>query len=395
MHGGIAITKDIHWIGVNDRETDLFEAIWPLPRGVSYNTYCVADQKTALIDTVKSGYFPQFLEKIRSILGEGRKIDYLVINHMEPDHSGAVKVLRESFPDVTIVGNAKTKDLLANFYGLTENFLVVKDGEELDLGRHKLRFHFIPMVHWPETMVCYDETDKVLFSSDAFGGFGSLDGGVFDDEVDMSYYEDEILRYFSNIVGRYSFQVQKAIKKVRTLDLNVIAPAHGPILRKHPWNVVDLYDRWSRHEAEKGAVVVYGSMYGNTKAMAEEIARALAEEGIEKVILHDISRSHVSFVIRDIWKFRGLVLASCTYNTELFPPMQALTSALQNKMLKNRVLGICGSYSWSKGALAALLQFGEKGDWEIVGPHVEVCSAPTQEDLTRCRELGRNIAAAL
>ncbi|MCF7936804.1 MAG: FprA family A-type flavoprotein [Synergistales bacterium] len=395
MHQGIAITDSIYWVGENDRETDLFEALWPLPRGVSYNSYCIMDDKVALIDTVKGGYFPDFLEKLKGLLGPSRTVDYLVINHMEPDHSGAVKVLREIYPDMTVVGNAKTREFLANFYGITENFRTVSEGESLDLGKRQLRFSMIPMVHWPETMVTYASPEGVLFSGDAFGAFGSLDGGIFDDEVDMAFYEDEMLRYFSNIVGRYGSQVQKAIGKVRGLDVRYLAPAHGPILRDSPEQVIDLYDRWSRHETEEGVVVVYGSMYGNTKRMAESVARSLAREGIERVILHDISRSHISFVVRDIWRYRGVVLAGCTYNTGLFPPMQALTASLENKMMRGRVLGVCGSYSWSKGALAALLQFGERGNWELVEPYVEVRSAPSPEDIEQCYQLGRNVAGAL
>ncbi len=395
MNCCVSVAEDIYWVGANDRETALFEALWPLPRGVAYNSYLIHDEKIALVDTVKGAYFSDFLEKLQAHLGPDKSIDYLVINHMEPDHSGSVRALREVYPDMTVVGNAKTRTMLENFYGPAKNFLEVKEGDTLSLGNHELTFVMIPMVHWPESMVCYDSTSKTLFSTDAFGAFGSLDGGIFDDEVDMNYYEDEILRYFSNIVGRYSAQVQKAIQKVRGLDLRVICPAHGPVLRSDPMKVVDLYDRWSRHETERGVVVVYGSMYGNTKKMAEEIARAIALEGVEKVILHDISKSHISFVVRDMWRYRGLVLASCTYNTGLFPSMESLVHSIQNKMPKNRVLGVCGSYSWSKGALAALLQFGEKGNWELVEPHVEVCSSPTAEDLALCRELGRNVAAAL
>lgn len=395
MHCGIAICDGVYWVGENDRETELFEGLWPLPKGVAYNSYCILDEKVALVDTVKGCYFPDYVEKIKALIGEGRSVDYLIINHMEPDHSGSVKVLRAVFPNMVIVGNAKTRDMLARFYGITEGIHVVKEGDVLSLGRRHLHFALVPMVHWPETMVTYDAEDKILFSGDAFGAFGSLDGGVFDDEVDIAYMEDEILRYFSNIVGRYSLQVQKAIAKVRTLDVRIIGATHGPILRQDPGRVVDLYDRWSRHETERGVVVVYGSMYGNTKKMAEAVARSLAEEKAGKIILHDISKSHVSFVVRDIWRYRGMVLASCTYNMGLYPPMDELVHALQNRLLQGRLLGVCGSYSWSKGALAALLQFGEKSNLELVEPHVEVCSAPTCEDLQACSELGRRLAQAL
>jgi flavorubredoxin len=395
MDKAIPITPTISWIGANDRETDLFEGLWSLPRGVSYNSYLICDDKVALIDTVKSSFFADYLGRLQSVLQGCRPVDYLIVNHMEPDHSGSIRLLRSVWPELKIVGNRKTLDMVRAFYGITEGLLEVRDGDVLDLGSHKLTFALIPMVHWPETMVTYDTMDKVLFTCDAFGGFGALEGGVFDDEVDMGYYESEILRYFSNIVGRYSSFVQKAISRVRTLDLKVICPSHGPILRSDPMRVVDLYDRWSCHETEAGAVVVYGSMYGNTKRMSDAVARSLSESGIRNIVIHDAARANLSFLIRDIWRYRGLVLASCTYNTELFPPMAHLTQALANKMMKNRVLGVAGCYSWSRGALTELISFAEKGEWELVEPHIEVKSAPTEEDLEQCALMGKNLAEAI
>ena len=395
MYKAIPITESISWIGANDRETDLFEGLWTLPRGVSYNSYLICDEKVALVDTVKSSYLTDYLQRLRSVLQDCKPVDYLIVNHMEPDHSGSIAVLRQVYPNLKIVGNKKTLEMIRAFYDIQDNLVEVKDGDVLDLGTHKLVFALIPMVHWPETMVTYDTTEKVLFTCDAFGGFGALEGGVFDDEVDMDFYESEILRYFANIVGRYSSFVQKAIARVRTLDLKVICPSHGPILRSNPWRVVDLYDRWSRQEAEEGCVVVYGSMYGNTKKMTDAIARSLSESGIRRVVVHDVSRANMSFLVRDIWNFRGLVLGSCTYNTELFPPMAHLARTLANKTMKGRVLGLCGSYSWSRGALAELLSFAEKGDWELVEPNVEVKSCPTEADLEQCTLLGQHLAQAI
>lgn len=396
MYDTIPVCKDIFWVGVNDHETDLFESVWPLPRGVSYNSYLVRGEKSALIDTVKGSKMNLLVDKIAYLLGPDRQLDYLIVNHMEPDHSGAIKILKSLYPDLKIVGNVQTKEMLKNFYALTDDLIIVKEGDVLDLGGHKLRFHLIPMVHWPETMVTFDTETGVLFPCDAFGGFGTLDGGIFDDEVDMEYYEGEILRYYSNIVGRYSPQVQKAIVKLKDLDIRVIAPSHGPIHRKDPGKIVRLYDRWSRHVSECGAVVVYGSMYGNTQRMAEAVARSMAEEGIEKIIVHDISRSHVSFVVRDIWRFKGLVLASCTYNMTLFPPMGTLLEHLRNKMLKDRLVGVCGSYTWAKGvALKSLLDFAHSGGWELLEPQVEMKSAPGEEVLEQCALLGKNMAEKL
>ena len=396
MQKAIKVTDGIYWIGGNDRETDLFEGLWSLPNGVAYNAYFIDDDKTALVDTIKSANLSDYIERLTSILGTGRKIDYLIVDHMEPDHSGSIRMLRQIWPDMKIVGNKKTIEMLNAFYRLTDGIVEVKEGDVLDLGRHKLTFAMIPMVHWPESMVCYDITDKLLFSTDAFGGFSALEGGIFDDELNMKHYEAETLRYFSNIVGRYAAPAQKAIAKVRALDVKIICPAHGPIYRTNPKHIIDLYDKWSRNDTDEGVVVVYGSMYGNTKFMTDAIARAISEAGIKNVIVHDASRSNMSFMVRDIWQYRGLVLGSCTYNTELYPPVAALCRTLTNKMMKNRVLGICGSYSWSKGALAELQLFAEKNSgWELVEPNVEVKSSPTEADIEQCRLLGRNIAEAV
>ena len=396
MQKAIKVTDSIYWIGGNDRETDLFEGLWSLPNGVAYNAYFIDDDKTALVDSIKSANLSDYIERLTSILASGKKIDYLIVDHMEPDHSGSIRMLRQIWPDMKIVGNKKTIEMLNAFYKLTDGNVEVKEGDVLDLGRHKLTFAMIPMVHWPESMVCYDTTEKVLFSTDAFGGFSALEGGIFDDELDMKHYEAETLRYFSNIVGRYAAPTQKAIAKVRGLDVKTICPAHGPIYRTNPKHIIDLYDKWSRNDTDEGVVIVYGSMYGNTKFMTDAIARAISEAGIKNVIVHDASRSNMSFMVRDIWQYRGLVLGSCTYNTELYPPVAALCRTLTNKMMKNRVLGICGSYSWSKGALAELQLFAEKNSgWELVDPTVEVKSSPTEADIDQCRLLGKNIAEAV
>ena len=396
MQKAIKVTDSIYWIGGNDRETDLFEGLWSLPNGVAYNAYFIDDDKTALVDSIKSANLSDYIERLTSILASGKKIDYLIVDHMEPDHSGSIRMLRQIWPDMKIVGNKKTIEMLNAFYKLTDGIVEVKEGDVLDLGRHKLTFAMIPMVHWPESMVCYDTTEKVLFSTDAFGGFSALEGGIFDDELDMKHYEAETLRYFSNIVGRYAAPTQKAIAKVRGLDVKTICPAHGPIYRTNPKHIIDLYDKWSRNDTDEGVVIVYGSMYGNTKFMTDAIARAISEAGIKNVIVHDASRSNMSFMVRDIWQYRGLVLGSCTYNTELYPPVAALCRTLTNKMMKNRVLGICGSYSWSKGALAELQLFAEKNSgWELVDPTVEVKSSPTEADIDQCRLLGKNIAEAV
>ena len=390
MNAAIPITDAIRYVGVNDRETDLFEGLWPLPRGVSYNAYVVDDAKIALIDTVKGNKFEAWLGQVRNLLA-GRKPAYVVINHMEPDHSGSLRQLLEIFPEIAIVGNRKTAEFLERFYGITQNVKVVADGETLDLGKHKLSFHFMPMVHWPESMATYESTEKILFSNDAFGGFGALEGGIFDDEVDVPYFEDEILRYFSNIVGKYSQPVLKAIDKLDALEIGTIAPSHGPIWRKGPGWIIERYKRWGLHEAEEGVVVVYASMYGNTERMMEAVARGLAGEEVSRIRIHDVARTHVSYLIRDAWRFRGLILGSPTYDAALYPPMQHFIGLLEHKKLTKRVLGLFGSFGWSGGGVSSLVEFAKKMNWEPVEPVVEARCAPTDEDLRRCAELGQAV----
>ncbi len=391
MQNGIPIVKDVYWVGVNDRRTSLFEAIWPIPRGVSYNSYLIIDDKVVLVDAVKDQSVHGYLKKVKHLLGAGRPIDYLVANHLEPDHSGAVPVLKEAFPALQVVGNKKTAEFVNDLYGI-QDVRVVQDGEELDLGRRKLKFFLTPMVHWPETMVTYEVTDRILFSGDAFGGFGALEGGIFDDEVDVSYYEDEILRYFSNIVGKYAPMVQKAIEKLKGLDIRIVASTHGPIWRTDPNHIIRLYDRWSRQETQPGVVVAFGSMYGATERMAEAVERGIADGGVKTIRTHNLSGSHVSYVIRDIWRYKGLVLGSPTYDAGLFPLMETLVRLLAGKRVANRVVGLFGSYGWSGGAVKGLRQFVEENKLELVEPVVEAKFTATPEQLEQCHELGRAMA---
>jgi flavorubredoxin len=397
MHCAIPINDSISWVGTNDRETDLFEGIWPLPRGVSYNSYLIKDKRVALVDTVKYTAFDRYIENIRRCIGRDAKIDYLIINHMEPDHSGSVRMLLDVHPEMKIVANQKTLSFLENFYRIKENVIVVKDGEELDLGARKLKFYLTPMVHWPETMMTYDPVEKILFAGDAFGGFGALEGGIFDDEVDVEYFENEILRYFSNIVGKYCVPVQNAIKKLGGLEIKTICSTHGPIWRTNPSWIITRYDKWSKHEGEEGVVIVYGSMYGNTEKMMEAVAKGLADEDVSRTRIHNVSRMHVSYLIRDAWRYRGLILGSPTYDTRLYPPMDQFIRFLEHKQLKNRVLGLFGTFGWSGGGVSTLTEFAKegKGAWDLVEPIVESQCSPTEEDLDRCEMLGQNIVKRL
>lgn len=390
MNKAIEITDSVYWVGVNDKETDIFESLWPLPNGVSYNSYLIVDDKVALIDTVNISYHDQFIEKLKGILGN-RKIDYLIINHMEPDHSGSIKALKKVYPELEIVGNSRTVKFLEGFYGIND-IKLINDEDVLNLGKHSLKFYLTPMVHWPETMITYDKPDKILFAGDAFGGFGALHGGIFDDELDIEFYEDEIRRYFANIVAKYSPMVQKAYNRLSGIDINTIASTHGPIWRKNPSYIIDEYVKYSSYQTDNGVVIVYGSMYGNTKKMAEAIARGVSENGIEKIRLYDAARTHVSYLLSDIWKYRGMIIGSCTYNTELFPPVKALIDALTNRRIKNHLLAIYGSYSWSGGAVKELKSFNDKLNLELVEPVIEAQYTPSGNTLEKCRLLGKNMA---
>ncbi|MFQ6036029.1 MAG: FprA family A-type flavoprotein [Sedimentisphaerales bacterium] len=392
MESAIPVSDSIYWVGVNDRQTFLFEAIWPLPRGVCYNSYLIVDKKVALLDTVKEILLPCYLAKLKKVLGPKKQIDCLIVHHLEPDHSGSIPVLLEIFPGMKIIGNKKTAEFLKRLYNIKHNVQIVQDGDELELGRRKLKFFLTPMVHWPESMVSYEPAEKILFSSDAFGGFGTLDGGIFDDTVDISYFEDEILRYFSNIVGKYASMVQKAITKLKDLEVKIVAPAHGPVWRKQPTRIIQLYDKWSRHEAEKGVVVAYASMYGHTEKMAEAVTQGLSEQGLRAVRVHNVSRSHVSYIIRDAWRYKGLILGSPTYDAKVFPPMDSLLSLLNIKMIRKRIVGVFGSYGWAGGAVKAMTQFVKENSLELVEPVIGAQFAANPEELEQCRELGRNIA---
>lgn len=374
----VNLTNDIYYLGINDRRTALFENFWPLPYGVTYNSYLIVDEKVCLVDTVDRKFSDEYFEKLDFILGD-RPVDYVVINHVEPDHSGALSVLRMKYPDIIIVGNKKTFPMIENFYRLTENIITIGDGDELDLGKHKLNFYTIPMVHWPESMVTYEVTEKILFSNDAFGSFGTLDGGVFDDELNLAFYEEEAMRYFTNIVGKYCPHTQRALIKLEGLEFSMIAPSHGPIWRSHIAEIVEKYQKWSSYTTDKGVVIIVGSMYGNTEKMADAIARQLAVRGIKNIRIYDASKTHVSHIISDVFKYKGVIVGSCAYNNEMFPSVENAVREIEHKGIKDHLLGVFGSYSWNGGGVKNLESFAEKIKWEIINPSVEEKGALKQE----------------
>ena len=292
-----------------------------------------------------------------------------------------------------IVGNKKTIPMIEGYYGITTNMETVAEGETIELGKNKLTFYTVPMVHWPESMVCFEETNNILFSSDAFGSFGTLDGGIFDDELNFDYFIDEMRRYYSNIVGKYGSPVQKALSKLGDLSLKMIAPSHGPIIRENIGKMIELYDKWSQYEAEEeGVVIAYASMYGNTEEMAEVTARAVAENGIKNVRVYDVSKTHPSFIISDIFRFKGLILGSPTYSNELHPNMEALTNKLSHMGVANHYYGVLGSFTWAGAAVKKLKALGEELKWEEVAESVEEKHALKEGNYEACVQLGKAMA---
>lgn len=394
MYKPVNLAKDVFYVGVNDRRTHLFENMWPLERGVAYNSYLITDEKVALIDGVEIGQVERFLKKIRAVLGE-RPIDYLVINHMEPDHAGAIQILRELYPEMKLVGNKKTIPMIDGYFGFSDNCIEVDEGSKLELGNHTLQFFMIPMVHWPETMVTYLLEEQILFSADAFGSFGTLDGGIFDDEMNFDYFKDEMRRYYSNIVGKYGSPVRKALEKLATLDIKMIAATHGPVLRTHIAEVLDMYNRWSNYMGEEGVVIAYASMYGHTEEMAEVIAREIAEQGVRSIRMYDVSKTHPSYIISDIFKYNSLILGSPTYSNGLHPNLESLVNNLETIGIPQRNFGFFGNFTWAGAAVKRLQGFAETSGWKVVGVPVEEKHALKSSKYEACRELGRAMASVV
>ena len=387
------ITENIYYVGVNDRNKSLFEGLWPLPNGVSYNSYLIDDEKVCLIDTVEVDVFTQFLEHIHEVIGE-RPIDYMVINHMEPDHSGSIALIKKYYPEIQIVGNKKTFQMMEGFYGISEGTLEVKNGDTLALGKQTLKFVLTPMVHWPETMVTLCGT--TLFSGDAFGCFGALNGGVIDEQINCDTFWLEMVRYYSNIVGKYGTPVQNALKKLADVKLDYICATHGPVWHQYIDKVVAEYDRMSKYETEQGLVICYGTMYGNTERAAEVIARAASEAGVKNIVMYNVSKTHHSYIIRDVFRYKGLIVGAPTYNTALYHEMDVLLSELSGKDIKNHLLGWFGSYGWASKAVSEIQRWNdERLHFEAVGEPVEIKQSLTPESKAQCEALGRAMAQKL
>lgn len=393
----IELKPGIYWVGLSDRTTDLFEGLWPISeRGISYNSYLIVSEKNVLIDLATASKTEELLDHLSEII-DPSTLDYVVINHVEPDHTGVLKTLRRVAPDAVLIGSAKALPMLRDFYDIGEGVHAVEDGETLALGRHTLRFLSTPFVHWPETIMTYEETHRILFSCDGFGGYGALQGAIFDDQSnDLPAYEQEALRYFANVVAAFARPVGSAIEKLKELDIAMVAPSHGLVWRRDPQRILTLYDVWTRPvqgESGTGVTLLYASMYGNTEKMMNSVAEGVSRAGVPLKVF-DVGRSPTSFVLPSLWIWRGVLVGAPTYETRLFPPVAALLDMAVRKRIRNRTTAYFGSYGWSGGGEKEYAQLAETLKWDVVDTY-RFKGGPTADDLKAGEALGARFAARI
>lgn len=374
------IQQDLIYVGASDRRLALFENVYPIPRGVSYNSYVLLDDKNVLFDTCDSSVSGQFFENVQAAL-EGRMLDYVVVHHMEPDHAATLMDILIPFPEATVVCTAKAAQMIEQFFAYKpEKLLIVKEGDTLSLGKHNLVFTMAPMVHWPEVMMTYDTTDKVLFSADAFGTFGALSGNIFADEMNFEgEWLNDARRYFTNIVGKYGVQVQNVLKKAAALDIKMICPLHGPVWRSNLEWFIGKHDTWSRYEPEdRGVVIIYGSIYGHTEAAALRLGTLLAQRGVKNIKAYDASHTHVSKLVSECFRASHVVLASSTYNNGIFTPMENLLLDLKAHAWQRRTVALIENGSWAaQSGKLMRAELEQMKDITIVGETVSLKSAAT------------------
>ncbi len=382
------ITNDIKYVGVNDHEIDLFEGQFTVPNGMAYNSYVITDEKTAVMDTVDARFTAEWLGNIESVLG-GRKPDYLVVQHMEPDHSANIVNFLTAYPEATVIANSKTLTMMKNFfdYDFDGKVQLVEDGSGISLGRHELTFVFAPMVHWPEVMFTYDKADKVLFTADGFGKFGALD---VDEEWDC-----EARRYYFGIVGKYGAQVQSVLKKAAALDINIICPLHGPVLSEDLGHYIEKYDIWSSYKPEsEGVMIAYTSVYGHTKKAAERLADMLRAKGCPKVVVTDLAREDIAEAIEDAFRYGKLVLATTTYNSDIFPFMKHFIDGLTERGYRNRTIGLIENGSWAPVAAKVMRdKFASSKNITILETTVRIKSALNAESEAQLAQLADELLA--
>lgn len=350
MHNTRQINKDLYYIGVSDRKISIFESFYPLYEGVSYNSYLLKDEKTVLFDTVDKHERTRFFENLEFVLGD-KPLDYLVVNHLEPDHSALIEDVVKKYNNIQIICNQKTKDMLYQFFAFNEQnspkFVVVQEGDVFNTGSHELTFIMAPMVHWPEVMVTYDKTDKILFSADAFGSFGALNGNIFDCEVDIADKINEYRRYYTNIAGKYGLQVNNLLKKASNLEIEMICPLHGLILKDNIPLLVDKYSHWANYKPEINSVLItYSSVYGATENASSVLASKLAQLGVRNIKMYDVSKTHSSYVLSDAFKYSHIVLATTTYNNNIFVTMENFINDIIHHNLQNRTFALIENGSW-------------------------------------------------
>ncbi len=392
------ISQDLIYVGVSDRRTALFENVYPIPRGVSYNSYVLLDEKTALFDTTDASVASQFFENVQAALA-GRRLDYVVVHHMEPDHAATLMDLMLRYPEAMVVTTAKAAQMMEQFFGSKPAQLqAVKEGDTLSLGRHNLVFTMAPMVHWPEVMMTYDTTDKVLFSADAFGTFGALSGNIFADEVNFEgEWLNDARRYFVNIVGKYGQPVQVVLKKAAALDIQMICPLHGPVWRSNLEWFIGKHDVWSRYEPEeKGVVIIYGSIYGHTEAAAMRMGTLLAQRGVKNIKAYDASRTHTSKLVAECWRASHIVLACSTYNNGIFTPVEELLHDLKAHAFQNRTWALIENGTWApQSGKLMRAELEQMKEITIVGETVSLKSAATPAQEEQLATLADAIAATL
>lgn len=379
------VTEDLFWIGANDHRLALFENAHPIPNGVSYNSYVLLDEKTVLFDTVDWAVCRQFLENLEHVLN-GRPLDYIVVNHFEPDHGASLEEVILRHPEATIICSTKAVNIIKQFnIAVNKDFDTVKEGDTRCFGKHTVAFVEAPMVHWPEVMVTFDTTNGVLFSADAFGSFGALDGKLFNDEVNFDRdWIDDARRYYTNIVGKYGVFVQKLLTKASGLDIKMICPLHGPVWRNNLEYFIDKHDKWSKYEPEeKGVLIAYASMYGNTEAAAQCLASKLVEKGCTNVKVYDVSNTHVSQLISESFKLSNIVLASVTYNTGLFPAMLDYLEDMKALEVQNRTIALMENGSWGPRAASHMTNFINNNlkNMTLLEPKVTIKSAGKDSDV--------------
>ncbi len=392
------IGDGIYWIGVQDFTTYMFEGMWPIDQeGVNYNAYIVeGDDKIALIDTVKSIKTDEYFENIESVLGD-KVPDYLVVNHMEPDHSSSIEAVINRYPGIRIVGNTKTFPMIENFYQIDDHFLEITNGGELDLGGRKLQFFFTPMVHWPESMVTFDQKTGTLFSMDIFGSFKATVGSIFADENDIESFEEPTYRYYACIVGKVTEMAQRSLGALAPLTINTICPSHGMIWRT-PEDIDYLLKLWTKlayAKTEPGVIITYGTMYGNTRESADIIADTLREAGVKTIKMYDVGRTNISYILADLWKYQGAIFGSPAYYGGIFPLMQNLLYKLEGNKLRNHVAGFFTEYSWSGGAERVFQDFVKKTGTVEAADMVRVQGAPNKQDTVALKTLAHAVATEI